>query len=104
MTNEASASLQVRVVPRASRTTLTHGQAGGLRAYLTAPPVDGAANRALVALLAAKLHLPKRSFDIVRGERGRNKVVAVHGCNQAELDRRVRAALGCPVDKVEDGG
>jgi len=96
----APASIEVRVVPRASRTALTADPRGGVRAYLTAPPVDGAANRALVDLLAAALHLPKRDLAVVRGVRGRTKVVAVHGCDQAELDRRVRAALGSGVDKA----
>ena len=99
MKDGADASLRVRVIPRASRTALTRDGTGSLRARLTAPPVDGAANRALVELLAAELHFPKRSFAIVRGERGRTKVVAVRGCNQAELERRIGAALRSSVDK-----
>lgn len=104
MRGEARVSLRVRVVPRASRTALTRDATGGLRAHLTAPPVDGAANRALIELLAAKLQFAKRSLAIVRGERARTKVVAVRGCNQAELEQRLRAALGSPVDKGGDGG
>jgi len=73
------AVLHVRVVPRAARAALTRDQAGRWRAHVTAPPIDGAANRALVALLADRLGLPKRAFALLRGERGRDKIVAVEG-------------------------
>lgn len=104
MTTGARASLEVRVVPRASRTALARDAAGGLRAHLAAPPVDGAANEALVELLAAELHVPKRSLEIIRGGHARTKVVAVFGCNQAELERRIVDAIGVPVDKPRDRG
>ncbi len=104
MTTEARASLQVRVVPRASRTALRRDAGGGLRAHLTAPPVDGAANSALVELLASELRVPKRSLEIIRGGHARTKVVAVYGCNQADLERRILDAVGVPVDKPQDRG
>jgi uncharacterized protein YggU (UPF0235/DUF167 family) len=87
------AHLRVRVVPRASRTALTRDRGGALRAHLNAPPVEGAANRALLELLAERLRLPKRRLEIVAGARAREKVVRVHGCSEAELEERVRRAL-----------
>jgi uncharacterized protein YggU (UPF0235/DUF167 family) len=104
VTARGRATLEVRVMPRASRTSLARDAGGALRAYLTAPPVEGAANRALVELLAGALRLPKRCLTIVRGVRGRDKVVSVEGCTEADLERRVAGALGSPVDKAGDGG
>ncbi|TMA79237.1 MAG: DUF167 domain-containing protein [Deltaproteobacteria bacterium] len=91
------AVLHVRVVPRAARAALTRDQAGRWRAHVTAPPIDGAANRALVALLADRLGLPKRAFALLRGERGRDKIVAVEGASAAEIDTR----LGDVVSRVD---
>lgn len=68
----------VRVVPRASRASLAL-EGGELRARLTAPPVDGAANEALLALLAARLRLPRRAVTLARGATARHKLVAVEG-------------------------
>jgi uncharacterized protein (TIGR00251 family) len=69
----------VYVQPRASRSEVVgmHGDAFKIR--LAAPPVDGAANEALVELLARKLGKPKAAVRIVSGERSRRKVVVVEG-------------------------
>ena len=56
---------------------------------LTAPPVDGAANEALVALLAERLGVPKRQVVIVRGATSRLKVVEVVGLNPGDLRLRL---------------
>jgi hypothetical protein len=96
--------LRVRVVPRAAREKLTRDANGVLRVHLTAPPVDGAANRALVTLLADRLGLPKRAFALARGERGRDKVIAVDDTSPSELEARVVRAVGSSVDKTEGRG
>ena len=69
----------VRVQPRGSRNAIEGVRDGALRVRLTAPPVEGQANEALVRLLAARLHVPKSAVRIVSGERGRVKRVAVRG-------------------------
>ena len=71
-------TIPVRVVPRAGRTALD-----GV--------VEGAANRALVEFLAELLGVPKRDITIVRGERGRQKLVQVRGLTPTELRRRLAA-------------
>jgi uncharacterized protein YggU (UPF0235/DUF167 family) len=90
----------VRVAPRASRNALARDASGGLRVHLTAPPVDGAANEALVAFLAERLGLPKRALEITAGARGRSKIVTVSGCEAADLERRIALATGSAVDKA----
>lgn len=71
--------LDVRVVPRAGKSGIAGLRDGALLVRLAAAPVDGAANLELIAVLAAALHLPKRSIQIVSGERSRSKRVRVEG-------------------------
>lgn len=81
--------ITVRVIPRSSKNSLEWEQ-GGLKARIMAPPVDGAANEALVALLAERLELPKRAISIVRGATGRQKVVEIVGVTGEEVERRIK--------------
>jgi uncharacterized protein len=94
------ATLRVRVVPRARANVLTRDAGGTLRARLTAPPVDGAANRALIDLLARALGLKRRDLEVVQGTHNREKVVAVSGCSETELAVRVQALGASDVDKA----
>ena len=97
--------LRVRVTPRARANALVIDGSGVLRVRLMAPPVEGAANRALIDLLAAGLGLKRGAFEVVRGERGRDKVVAVRDCSEAELALRLRrVAEAAVVDKAKGRG
>jgi len=96
--------LTVRVTPRAGRTLIggwiespesTPGRTSPvLLVKLAAAPVDGAANDALIGLLAKALGLPKRAICIVSGDTSRTKRVAVEGLTIDEIARRLRAASG----------
>jgi uncharacterized protein (TIGR00251 family) len=86
---EGAVSFAVRVAPRASRAAIAGVHAGALKVSLTAAQVDGAANDALIALLAATLDVPRRALRITRGERGKSKTVRVEGASV----EAVRAAL-----------
>lgn len=77
----------VRVQPRASRSELAGVQAGAVRVRLQAPPVDGAANAALVDFLADTLDVPRRAVRIVAGLSSRSKVVEVDGIDAGAVDR-----------------
>lgn len=81
----------VRVTPRARRNALAF-EDGILRAWLMAPPVEGAANAALLAILAERLGLPKRAVALVRGETSREKVVAIEGISAEELSWRLASS------------
>ncbi|MDI3339517.1 MAG: DUF167 domain-containing protein [Sphaerobacter sp.] len=85
--------LPVRVTPRAGRTAVDGIADGALRVRLAAPPVEGAANRALVELLADTLGLPKRGVEISAGERGRQKTVLLRGVTPAEVRERLATVL-----------
>ena len=69
--------LRVRATPRARAASLRRRADGSLAARVTAPPTDDRANRALVALLAEALDLPRRNISIEQGLRARDKRVAV---------------------------
>lgn len=84
--------ISVKVIPRSRKNSveLEVGEEGErLKVRLTAPPVDGAANEALVALLAERLGVPKRQVVIVRGATSRQKVVEVVGLNLADVRQRL---------------
>lgn len=76
--------LRVRVIPRASRNEIDGVRDGALRVRLKAPPVDGAANKALCTLLARILSVSKRQVEIITGERSRSKTVAISGVSPTE--------------------
>lgn len=82
-------TVELRVQPRARRTALEHAS-GTLRAAVTAPPEDGKANDAVIALLAGTWRLPRSSFDIVKGASTRTKTVAIAGDPAALADRIAR--------------
>jgi hypothetical protein len=73
----AGVLLDVSVVPGAARTEPAGLHDGALRLRLAAPPVDGKANEALVAWLAAELHCPRRGVTLRRGPASRRKQVAI---------------------------
>jgi uncharacterized protein len=75
----------VRVQPRASTAGVAGVHGAALKVRLTQPPVEGAANEALIELLAAALGVPRRSVRIVSGATARTKVVDVDGTNVARV-------------------
>jgi uncharacterized protein len=81
----------IRVLPRSSRNEMRL-ESEGLRVSLTAAPVEGAANEALVALLAEKLRLPKRQIQVARGAASRQKLLAIEGLAVEEFWQRLEAA------------
>ena len=78
---------RVRLQPRASRDEITGVVDGVLRVRLHAPPVDGAANDALVAFLADRLAIPRRGVRIVTGATSRTKMIEVEGVSTAAVAR-----------------
>jgi len=69
--------LNVRVIPRAGKTALAGERGGALVVRLAAPPVEGAANEALIDFLARHFHVPRRAVRILRGARSRDKLVEI---------------------------
>ena len=81
--------MRLRVQPRAARDEVVGWQAGGLRVRVTAPPVDGEANRAVVQVLARALGVRAGTVTLVHGARGRDKLVRVEGLSLPEIEARL---------------
>ena len=79
----------VRVVPRASRDAIVGEHDGALKIALTAPPVEGAANAALIAFLAKALGVAKRAVTIASGEASRQKRVQIEGVTATDVRRLI---------------
>ena len=77
----------VRVQPRAARNEVAGVHDGALKLRVNAPPVDGAANDAIVTLLAERLHVPRRVIRIVSGVTARTKLIEVDGVARARILR-----------------
>lgn len=71
--------LSVKLQPRASSNEIGEAVGNELRIKVTAPPVDAAANEALLKLLAQQLHCPRNRVDLVRGRTSRHKTVKLYG-------------------------
>jgi hypothetical protein len=85
--------LTMRVIPRASRSGVDGMRDGAIVVRLNAPPVDGAANQALIDVLATALDVPRRAVTIVSGERARLKRVRVDGMTIDTAMRRLGLLL-----------
>ena len=96
--NESSDGLifSILVQPRASKNQVAGLHGDALKIRLTAPPVEGKANKMRAAFLAKSLGVPKSAVEIVSGQTGRNKQVKVAcaAADRAELRRRILALAG----------
>jgi len=78
-------SFSVRVVPRASKTATAGEHGGALRVRVAAPPVEGAANDALIKFLAKEFGVPARDVEIRSGHASKTKLVRVVGVTAEKL-------------------
>ncbi len=85
------AEIRIRLTPRAAREELVEADGGTYAARVTAPPVDGRANDALCRLVAARAGVAPSRVSVVRGAKGRDKVVRVEGVDGAALRTRLAA-------------
>ena len=69
--------IEIKVIPSASKNMIKEDD-GLTKVYLTAPPIDGKANEALIKFLSRHYKVSKSSIKIIRGEKSRNKVVEMN--------------------------
>lgn len=86
----AGVTIAVQVVPRATRNEVAGVQGDLLKVRITAPPVEGAANEALLAFLAKALGLRRRDVELVSGEHARRKLVRIRGLDAAAARARLQ--------------
>ena len=77
--------LALRVIPRSPKTVVGGVRDGRLIVRVTAPPVDDAANRAVIDALADHFRLPRGSIRIVSGQTSRNKTVEISGVSASAI-------------------
>ena len=83
----------VKVHPRARKNAITGVVGDALKLALTAPPVEGKANQAVIEFFADLFAIPRSSVTIASGETSRNKVVRVAGVSRTVLQERLKATL-----------
>jgi uncharacterized protein (TIGR00251 family) len=88
----ANARISVRVQARAPRDEIAFIRDGRMVVRVSAPALEGRANRAVCRVLAARLGVPSGRLAIVRGERHRDKVIEVSGVEQAAVDAKLGIA------------
>ena len=79
----------VKVHPRAKKNAITGEMGEALKIALTAPPVEGRANEAVMEFLAEVLRVPRASVSIAAGQSSRNKVIRVNGVTAAQVEVRL---------------
>ena len=84
--------LSVKLQPRASANEIGDALGNELRIKVTAPPVDAAANEAVLKLLAQQLHCPRNRVDLVRGHTSRHKTVKLYGLAAEDVLSRLGKA------------
>jgi uncharacterized protein len=84
------ATFSIRVQPRAARTAISGTVGDALKVSVSAPPLDGRANVAVVEFFSEILSVPRSTVQVVAGERSRNKIIRISGCSGAEVQRMLR--------------
>lgn len=82
--------LEVRVQPRSSRNQIVGEQEGCLKVNLTAPPVEGEANQALIDFLARLLDIPRKNVVLVKGDTSRHKIIEIRGLSEADFLEKLK--------------
>jgi uncharacterized protein (TIGR00251 family) len=83
----------VRVIPRAARTQIAGIRHGALLIRLAAPPVEGAANEALISFVATVFDVRRSAVTLVSGKRSRDKRIAIDGITPEQLRESLRGLL-----------
>jgi uncharacterized protein (TIGR00251 family) len=81
--------LRVKLQPRASTNEILGPMGDELRIRVTAPPVDAAANDALLCLLADRLDCPRSQMELIRGHTSRHKLIALRGLELSNVLARL---------------
>jgi hypothetical protein len=83
-------SFTVRLQPKAKKTALVAELDGALKVAVTAPPIEGRANEALIRFLAELLKVARSSVTIAAGASSRNKVIRIEGLTAEQVRSRLK--------------
>ncbi len=83
----SSTTLSIRIQPRSSKNEIILMEGGGFKIRITAPPVDGAANEALIRFLADIFSVARSQIEIVSGHNSKNKIIRIQGVGKEDTER-----------------
>ncbi len=87
---QVKTNIQVKVLTRSSKDQIMGKEGDVLKVKLTAPPVDGKANKALIELLATRLGVSKTRIEIISGRRSRLKSLLIHGLTLEQITQLLK--------------
>jgi uncharacterized protein len=87
------AVLNLRIIPRAAKNAIQGEYGDALKIRLCAPPVEGAANTALIKFLSKAADVPRSRIQILSGASGRNKRVLLSGCSSSSIQSKLEPSL-----------
>ena len=87
--SNGAVTFQVRVVPRSSKNQIVAAAGEAIKVRLTAPPVDGKANEALIKFLAEILEVSRGQIEIISGEKSKQKTMRVRGITIAQIKEKI---------------
>ena len=87
----------VKVQPRARKNAITGTVGDALKLALTAPPVEGKANEAVISFFAKFFDIPRSSITIASGATSRLKIIRISGASRQTLERRLRESGDLPI-------
>jgi len=99
---QTGAAITVKVLPRAKKTEVVGVMDDGTyRIRISAPPVEGAANRALIEFLSQALNIPPSQIDIVAGQFSERKLVSLVGITPAQVDEALGRLIPAAATRAE---
>jgi len=82
---DGGCSISLKVIPKSSRNQVAGVEGGVLKIKIQAPPVEGAANEAVIKFLSGLFHQPKSSILVIKGQQSRHKVIRIKGAQVKEI-------------------
>ncbi|MEN6464179.1 MAG: DUF167 domain-containing protein [Syntrophaceae bacterium] len=94
---EKGAVLEIRVLPRSSRCEIAGLQDGALKIKITAPPVEGKANKECIRFISDLLNVKKSAVSIIAGEKSKNKTILISGIKAKDVEKAINALASGPL-------
>ncbi|MDY7036168.1 MAG: DUF167 domain-containing protein [Thermodesulfobacteriota bacterium] len=88
--DQVKTDIKVKLLPRSSKNGITFKEGVGFKVKVTAPPIDGMANKALIELLAKRLRIPKGNIEIISGKSSRLKHVQIRGLSLVDISTMIK--------------
>ena len=82
----AELKIKLRISPNASKNEIIKNEDGTIKVKITAQPVEGKANKALIEFLSKEFKIPKTSIEIVRGDSSKDKTLLIKIDNEGKIN------------------